>query len=250
MTRIFLCLLVLLPLSAHAASDYKKPRQMAWPFDGVMGRVDQQSAQRGFQVYKEVCAACHGIHRVAFRNLAAIGFSEGEVKTIAADYTVVDGPNEDGELFERAARPSDKFPKPYPNANAARAAQNGAYPPDLSLIVKARMDGANYLYSLLTGYEDAPADFKIGEGLHYNPYFPGKKIAMAAPLSDGQVEYQDGTEATVEQMSKDVVSFLQWAAEPDMEARKRMGMKVMVFLFIMTVFFYVAKKRIWSRIEK
>ena len=250
MIRILFSLIIMAPLAAQAAGDVHHPKQMSWPFSGFAGKVDKQSAQRGFQVYKEVCAACHGINRIAFRNLQALGFSEGEVKTIAADYSVVDGPNDDGEMFERAGRPSDRFPKPYPNEKAARAAQNGAYPPDLSLMVKARHDGANYIHSLLTGYEDTPEGFKIDDGLYYNPYFPGMKIAMAAPLSDGQVEYQDGTEATMEQMSIDVVNFLQWAAEPEMEERKRMGMKVMVFLFIMTVFFYIAKKRVWARIEK
>ena len=234
---------------ALAAGEYKEPRQMDWPFAGPLGRVDEVAAQRGFQVYKEVCAACHGIKRVPFRRLADIGFSEAEIKAIAADYTVMDGPNDDGEMFERPARPSDKFPSPYANEKAARAIHGGAYPVDQSLIVKARKDGANYVYSLLTGYQEAPEGFAVPDGAHYNPYFPGKVIKMANPLNDGQVTYQDGTEATVDQMAYDVVNFLQWAGEPEMQERKSMGMKVLIFLSIMTVFFYLAKKRIWKDVK-
>lgn len=243
-------LAVAVPMLASAAGDLKHPKQQVWPFSGPLGRVDMQAAQRGFQVYKEVCAACHGIHRVAFRNLEGIGFSEGEIKTIAAEYSVMDGPNDDGEMFERSGRPSDKFPAPFANEKAGRAMHNGAYPHDLSLMVKARPDGANYLYSLLTGYEPAPEGFDLPQGAHYNPYFPGHVIKMPSPLnSDGQVTYQDGTEATIHQMAYDVTNFLQWAAEPEMQERKSMGMKVMIFLLVMTGFFYAAKKRIWSRLD-
>lgn len=233
-----------------AASDQKKPLQVHWSFDGVFGKVDKQSAQRGFQVYKEVCAACHGISRVAFRTLSDIGFSEAEIKALAAGYMIKDGPGDDGEMFERAGKPSDYFPSPYANENAARAAQNGAYPPDLSLIVKARPDGANYLYSLLVGYGQAvPEHHQVPEGMHYNPYFPGGNIAMPAPISEGQVSFEDGTQASIDQMSRDVVNFLQWAAEPEMEARKQMGIKVLIYLAIMTVFLYIAKRSIWRRIH-
>ena len=168
---------------AHASGDQHPPKRVDWVFDGMLGTVDKQSAQRGFQVYKEVCAACHGLSRVAFRTLTDIGFSEAEVKALAKDYSVKDGPNDDGEMFERPGLPSDKFVPPYANENAARASNNGAYPPDLSLIVKARPDGANYLYSLLTGYEEAPADAHLSDGQYYNPYFPGHKLAMPAPLA-------------------------------------------------------------------
>jgi ubiquinol-cytochrome c reductase cytochrome c1 subunit len=224
------------------------PRQMNWAFDGAFGTVDKPAAQRGLQVYKEVCAACHGLKRVAFRNLTEIGFSEAEVKALAASYMVKDGPNDDGEMFERPGKPSDHFVSPFANEQAARAANNGAYPPDLSLIVKARPDGANYLYSLMTGYTEAPADVTLNPGMNYNPYFPTHQIAMPAPLSDGRVEYQDGTAASVDQMSRDLTVFLQWAAEPEMEHRKQMGIKVLIYLVIFTAFMYIAKKRIWRRV--
>ena len=250
MKRTLFFALLMFPIAAFAAGDVKHPKQMAWPFEGPLGRVDVQSAQRGFQVYREVCAACHGIKRVAFRNLMDIGFSEGEVKTIASESTIIDGPNDDGEMFERPGRPSDHVPSPYANEKAARALHNGAYPPDLSLIIKARHDGANYVHSLLTGYADAPEGVTVPEGAHYNPYFPGGIIKMAPPLvSDGQVTYQDETNPTIDQMSIDIVNFLQWTAEPEMQERKSMGMKVMFFLLVMTGFFFVAKKRIWKDIE-
>lgn len=326
---------------ALASGDAHHPEQVDWPFDGVRGTFDKPAIQRGFQVYKEVCSTCHGLHRVPFRALEGAGFSEAEVKSLAAGYSVADGPNDQGEMFERPGRPSDFLPSPYANEQAARAINNGAYPPDLSLIIKARHDGANYVHALLNGYEPAPAyscktvngegacvqfhrispqaaeeklaalkeleaaqaeaakdapapaakageaaapaeapvktakegdlyfcsdivhneevvDGKtvktescneVGKTMHYNPYFPGKQIAMPQPLKAEQVDYQDGTKASVEQMSRDVVNFLQWAAEPEMENRKRMGIRVMLFLGVFTVFFYIAKKRIWSRIE-
>ena len=228
-------------------------KHVNWPFDGVFGSVDRASAQRGFQVYKEVCSACHSMRLLSYRNLSEIGFSEAEIKVIAADYMVEDGPDDAGDMFERPARPSDRFYQPFPNANAARASNNGAFPADLSLLVKARTNGADYLYSLLTGYEsedEIPADVKMGVGMHYNPYFPGKQIAMPPPMYGGEVEYMDGTVATVDQMSRDMVNFLQWAAEPEMEQRKAMGVKVILFMLVFTVFFYLAKKRIWARLKK
>lgn len=238
---------LLLAGSAMASADTHAPKQMQWGFDGVLGRVDQQSAQRGFQVYKEVCSACHSLKRVAFRTLEGIGFSEAEVKSLAAGYTIQDGPNDAGEMFERPGLPSDVFPKPHANDKAAAAANGGAVPPDLSLIIKARPDGANYVYSLLTGYgHEVPEHVSVPEGAHYNPYMAGGVIKMAPPLSNGSVTYQDGTEASLEQQAKDVVNFLQWAAEPEMEQRKFMGIHVMIFLGIMTFFFYRVKKRVWS----
>lgn len=232
-----------------ASQDSIPPKKIFWPFDGFRGVVDRQSAQRGFQVYKEVCSACHGLAHLSYRHLKAIGFSDAEVKEIAKAYTVKDGPNEQGEMFERPAIPSDPFFKPFPNEQAARAANNGALPVDLSLVIKARENGANYVYSVLTGYMDAPSDFNLGSGLYYNPYFHGRQIAMPSPLSDGLVHYADGTKATVDQMAEDVVIFLQWAAEPEMENRKSMGLKVMFFLLVFSIVSYLAKKRIWSKIE-
>lgn len=232
-----------------SSSDQHHPKEMLWSFDGITGKVDKRSAQRGFQVYKEVCSGCHSLRLLSYRNLESLGFSEAEVKAIAAGASVKDGPNDAGDMFDRPGRPSDKFVSPFANDNAARASNGGALPPDLSLLVKARPNGANYLYSILTGFENPPADFHLGTGMNYNPYFPGKQIAMAKPLNDDQVTYQDGTTATVDQMSRDVVNFLQWAAEPEMEQRKTMGIKVLIYLGVFTVLFYLAKKRIWSRLK-
>lgn len=232
------------------ASETEPPRQEQWSFDGIFGRFDKQAIQRGFQVYKEVCSACHSLELLYFRNLEEIGFSKEEVISLAASYQVQDGPNDQGEMFMRPGKLYDKFVGPYANEQAARAANNGAFPPDFSLLVKARPDGANYIHALLNGYGDTPpADVKIPDGMYYNPYFPGNQIAMPPPLTDGMVTYEDGTAATVSQMSYDVVNFMQWAAEPEMEKRKAMGLKVIVYLFIFTIIFYVAKSRIWSKLK-
>lgn len=240
---------IMLSAAAFASSGEHPPKRVDWAFDGVFGQVDKRAAQRGFQVYKEVCSACHGLKRIAFRNLSEIGFTEAEIKALASGYQVKDGPNDDGEMFERAGKASDYLPSPYANEQAARAVQNGAYPPDLSLIIKARHDGANYVYSLLTGYAAAPSDMHMSDGMHYNPYFPGGQIAMAPPLSDGQVTYEDGTNASVDQMAQDVVTFLQWAAEPEMEARKSMGIKTLLYILIFTAFMYAAKRKLWRRVH-
>jgi len=234
---------------AVASGDQKHPRHMEWAFDGVLGHVDKQAAQRGFQVYKEVCSACHSLDRVAFRSLSEIGFTEAEIKSLAASYEVTDGPNDDGEMSKRPGKPSDHFVAPFANEKAAAAANSGAAPPDLSLIIKARPDGANYVYSLLTGYTQAPADMQVGEGLHYNPYFPGEQIRMAPPIADDQIAYADGTKASVDQMSHDVVTFLQWAAEPEMGARKSMGLKVLAYLLAFTIVAYLAMKRVWKNVH-
>lgn len=241
---------LMLAAAPAMASDHAKLKQVDWAFDGVFGKRDVLSVQRGFQVYKEVCSACHSLKRVAFRQLQGIGFSEAEVKSLAASYTVKDGPNDMGEMFERPGRPSDKFPGPYANDNAARASNNGALPPDMSLLAKARVDGPNYIYSLVTSYgHEVPEGMSIPEGAHYNPIMPGGVIKMAPPLRDDSVTYQDGTAATLDQEARDVVNFLQWAAEPEMDARKHMGIRVMMFLAVMTGFFYVVKKRIWSNLH-
>lgn len=237
----------LIAAPALASTGATEPKQMDWAFDGVFGKFDQPSIQRGMQVYKEVCSSCHSLNRVPFRKLQDAGFSEAEVKSLAASYTVKDGPNDMGEMFERPGRPSDKFPAPYANDNAARAANGGALPPDQSLLVKAREDGANYIYSLLTGYgATVPEHHEVPQGSYYNPYFPGGNIKMMPPLHEDGVTYQDGTKATVDQQAHDIVNFLQWAAEPEMEERKRMGIHVMLFLGAMTCFFYLVKKRVWS----
>lgn len=245
------CAIVVLASSVYAATEHDQIalRKETWSFDGVFGHVDKASAQRGFQVYSQVCASCHSLDLVSYRSLMHLGFSEAEVKAIAAQVTVTDGPNDEGEMFDRSGRISDRFVAPYANEQAARASNGGAFPPDLSLMIKARPDGANYVHSILTGYEEAPADMALAPGMNYNRYFPGHQIAMPAPLSEGIVEYQDGTEANVEQMSKDVVNFLQWAAEPEMEVRKGMGLKVLIYLAIFTVLFFAAKKVIWRNIK-
>jgi ubiquinol-cytochrome c reductase cytochrome c1 subunit len=258
MKKIFL-ILVLLPNLLWASDSHNSnqlstnaihPKQMKWEFDSIFGRFDRASIQRGYQVYKEVCSACHSLELVSYRNLQAIGFSEEEVKQIASQYLVTDGPDDEGEMFERAALPSDKFVGPYANEQVARASNGGAYPPDLSLIVKARHDGANYVYSLITGFADAPEGFHMSEGKNYNPYFEGRQIGMPEPIADdGQVEYQDGTYATKEQMAIDVVNFLQWAAEPETESRKKMGVRTMIFLGLLFVILIAAKKAVWKDLK-
>ena len=237
--------------NAAQASGNKTPPPPSrnWSFTGLLGTFDHGALQRGFQVYNEVCAGCHSLRLVAYRNLIDIGFTEDQVKKIAAEMEVQDGPNDEGEMFDRPARASDRFVKPFPNENAARAANNGAFPPDLSLIVKARKDGANYLHALMTGYKDPPADKPLPEGMAYNLYFPGSQIAMPAPLSEDGVEYTDKTKATVAQMASDVTTFLAWAAEPELEARKRLGAKVILFLLVLTGLLYAVKRKIWADVH-
>jgi ubiquinol-cytochrome c reductase cytochrome c1 subunit len=223
-----------------------------WTFKGLFGKFDRASLQRGYQVYTEVCAACHSMKYLSYRNLSEKGgpeFSVAQVKAIAASFEVTDGPNSDGEMFNRPGKLSDKFVMPYENVKAAEAANGGAYPPDMSVLVKARGGGVDYIYSLLQGYEEAPSGMILDEGVHYNKYMYGNKIKMSAPLSDGIIDYSDGTNASVEQMSKDVTTFLMWAAEPSLEARHQMGFKAIVYLIILTILVYFSMKRIWSRIE-
>ena len=223
-----------------------------WSFKGLFGKFDRGSLQRGYQVYTEVCSSCHSMKYLSYRNLAEKGgpeFTEAQAKAIAASFEVTDGPNADGEMFTRPGKLSDKFVMPYENVKAAQAANGGAYPPDMSVLVKARGGGANYIYSLLQGYEDPPLGITLDEGVHYNKYMYGNKIKMSNPLSEGLVEYSDGTNASVEQMSKDVTTFLMWTAEPHLEARHQMGFKAIVYLIILTILVYFSMKRIWSRIE-
>ena len=231
--------------AALAAEDKELPER-DWSFSGIFGQFDRGAMQRGLQVYREVCSGCHGLRFIAFRNLGALGYGEDEIKAIAAEYSIEDGPNEEGEMFERPGRPSDRFPSPFPNDKAAAANNNGAVPPDLSLIVKARTGGADYVHGLLTGYAEPPGDLEILEGQNYHLYFPGNVTAMAPPLFEDAVEYGDGTPATVERMATDVATFLAWTAEPEMEERKSMGIGVMLFLLVFTGVLYAVKRKVWA----
>lgn len=237
--------------SALAAGGGGEPvPSQDWSFSGPFGTYDKASMQRGLKVYRNVCASCHSLKRVYFRNLEALGYEEGQIKTIAAEYTVVNElPNEEGDMFERTAKPSDKFPSPFENDNAAKFANGGAMPPDLSLITKARANGPNYLYALLTGYEEVPHGEELASGQSWNKYFPGHKLSMAAPLSDGVVGYEDGSPETTEQYARDVTHFLTWAADPYMEERKKMGMKVILFLIVFAGILYAVKRRIWADVH-
>lgn len=232
--------------TASAAGDVIEYPDRSWSWEGPFGTFDRASLRRGLQVYLEVCASCHGLELVAYRDLADVGFSEAEIKVIAEEAEIEDGPNEEGDMFTRPGRPYDRFASPFPNDNAARASNGGALPPDLSLMTKARFNGADYLYALMTGYEDPPADFELLDGMNYNAYFPGRQIAMIQPIYDDLVEYADGTSATVSQIAADVVTFLAWAAEPELEERKRAGIKVVIFLVVFTGFAYALKRHFWS----
>tara|TARA_B100001121_G_scaffold112435_1_gene99044 strand:+ start:608 stop:1387 length:780 start_codon:yes stop_codon:yes gene_type:complete len=223
-----------------------------WSFKGPFGKFDRAALQRGYQVYNEVCSSCHSMKYLSYRNLTQTGgpeFSEAQAKAIAASFEVKDGPNADGEMFLRPGRLSDKFVMPYENEKAAQAANGGAYPPDMTVLVKARGGGVDYIYSLLQGYEDPPTGVSLDDGVYYNKFMYGNKIKMSNQLSDGLVEYSDGTNATVEQMAKDVTTFLMWTAEPHLETRHRMGFKAIVYLIILTILVYFSMKKIWSRIE-
>ncbi|MCJ8509515.1 cytochrome c1 [Rhizobium lemnae] len=245
-----------------------KPKNLEWSFAGPFGKYEKGQLQRGLKIYKEVCAACHSMNLVAFRTLENLGYSEAQVKAFASEYEVQDGPNDDGEMFTRKAVPSDHFPSPFPNKQAAAAANGGAAPPDFSLIAKARgitrgfplfvgdiftqyqEGGPDYIYSLLTGYQEAPQGVDVPTGTHFNPYFANAvALAMAPPLSDGQVTYDDGSPQTLDQYAKDVSAFLMWAAEPHLEERKRTGFMVMVFLAIFTILVYLTKKSVYANKE-
>jgi ubiquinol-cytochrome c reductase cytochrome b/c1 subunit len=250
-----------------SAAEQENPPRQKWSFAGPFGKYDRGEVQRGFKVYKEVCATCHGLSYIAFRNLAepgGPGYSAAQASAVASEYKIKDGPNDQGEMFERPGRAADRFPSPFPNEQAARVANGGAYPPDLSLIAKARTyergfpwfvfdiftqyqeQGPDYLVALLNGYEQAPAGFTLPAGSNYNKYFPGHAIGMPKPLNDGQVTYEDGAPQTVAQYSKDVTSFLMWAAEPHMEQRKRIGFQVFIFLILLSGLLYFTKKKVWA----
>jgi ubiquinol-cytochrome c reductase cytochrome c1 subunit len=245
-TVLALGLAGLAPAMALAAEGHIALKSMSWPTDGMFGTFDRAAVQRGFQVYREVCSACHGVKYVAYRNLASLGYSEDQIKAIAAEATVNDGPNDEGEMFDRPGLPFDHITGPYPNPQAAAAANGGKAPPDLSLLAKAREGGESYIYSILTGYEDPPADVEVPEGGHYNAYFPGHVIAMPPPLNPDQVTFADGTSGSVSQMAQDVAQFLGWAAEPKLEERKGMGVKVLLFLVVLTGLTFALKRKIWA----
>jgi ubiquinol-cytochrome c reductase cytochrome b/c1 subunit len=257
--------LLLVTGATFAAEGQKPAKGVSFSFEGPFGHFDKAQLQRGYKVYKEVCSSCHSMNYVSFRNLAdegGPGFTAEQVKALAATYTVQDGPNESGEMLERPGAASDRFPAPFPNEQAARSANGGAYPPDLSLLTKARpgwfgtfnqlvngIGGPQYVYSVLTGYEDPPAELaaEAPEGKSYNPYFAnGHWIGMGAPLSDGQVEFDDGSPNTVDAMAKDVAAFLAWTAEPKMEERKRTGFMVIIYLGVLALMLYLVKKKIWA----
>jgi ubiquinol-cytochrome c reductase cytochrome c1 subunit len=258
---------------AFAAGETPVPPQLSWSFQGPFGTFDRAAMQRGFKVYREVCQSCHGINRVYFRNLSQPGgpeFSAAQVRALAAEYKIQDGPNDAGDMFERPGRPADRFPAPFPNENAAAAANGGKAPPDLSLMAKARTyergfpwfvidalrqyseNGADYLVALLTGYRDPPPGVEVPPGGHYNEYYPGHIIAMPKPMSDGQIEYpkdangQPVAPETVAQYARDLTHFLAWTAEPHLEARKRMGFVVILVLLVLTGLMYFTKKKVWA----
>jgi len=267
------------PAAEHAAAveehgetphyPIKQPVRQDWSFAGVFGKYDPAQVQRGFQVYKEVCSSCHSLNLVAFRTLAddrGPYFSEEQVKALAAEYQITDGPDDAGDMFQRPGRPSDHFPPPFANPQAAAAANGGAAPPDLSLMAKARgvgrgfpwflLDGVttyqeggpDYIHALLTGYEDPLAGVTVSQGTHYNPYFAsGPALAMPKPLSDGQVTYTDGSPQTVDQYATDVAAFLMWTAEPTLGDRKELGFRVLIFLIVFAVLMYLTKRRVWAK---
>ena len=249
--KIFLIIFIT-GLSNVAYSEEKKAEFIKnnWSFKGVFGTFDRASLQRGYQVYQEVCSGCHSVQHLSYRNLSEKGGPEfllDEAKAIAAQFEVTDGPNEDGEMFVRPGRLSDKFVSPFQNVKAAAAANGGAYPPDMSVLAKARKGGADYIYSLLLGYEEAPAGYELDDGVYYNKYMSGHKIMMADPLSDGAIEYTDGTKTSKAQMAKDITTFLVWASDPHLEARHKMGFKVFFYLIILLTLVYLSKQKVWSR---
>jgi len=242
----FVCAAALLSAFFGGSAAMAADGPPKWSFDGIFGSYDRAALKRGFQVYHDVCSACHSLNLVYYRNLQEIGFSQDEVKAIAGEKQVTDGPNDQGEMFQRPARPNDHFVPPFANEQLARLANNGALPPDLSVIVKAREGGPDYIYSIMTGFVDPPEGFKVPDGMFYNAAFPGHAIAMPPPLSEGVVTYADQTPATVRQMSEDVVIFLNWAAEPELEARKKLGLQTMIFLVLLTAMLYAVKRKVWS----
>ncbi len=259
------------PQAAQAQGhDVAQPPQLKWSFSGPFGKYNQAQLQRGFKIYREVCANCHSLELLSFRNLAedgGPGYSPAQAATVAAEAKIKDGPNDAGEMFERAGRPADRFPAPFPNDAAARAANGGSLPPDLSVIAKARTyergfpwfvidmftqyqeQGPDYIAALVKGYEEPPKSMNMPAGMSFNKYFPGHMIGMAAPLQAGQVTFDDGSPATIDQYSQDISAFLMWAAEPHLNARKRLGLQVMIFLIVFAGLLYFTKKKVWSDVH-
>ena len=249
---LFIYLIIIISCNNSVAEEKVSLLKNKWSFEGIFGTFDRASLRRGYQVYNEVCSTCHSINLLSYRNLSEKGgpeFSLESTKNIAASFEVIDGPNSEGEMFTRPGRLSDKFIKPYPNVQAAKSANGGAYPPDMSVLVKARGGGANYIYSILLGYEDPPEGFNLDEGVYYNKYMPGNNIKMPNVLSDGLLDYEDGTGATVQQMAKDVSTFLTWVSEPSLEARHKIGFKVILYLIILALLVYLSMKKLWLRVE-
>jgi ubiquinol-cytochrome c reductase cytochrome c1 subunit len=251
--RIFLSFLILFFLSTNlwsSESSHKEMPKHNWSFNGITGTFDKAALKRGYQVYREVCSGCHSMKLLYYRDLLDIGFSEVQIKAIASEYTVLDGPNDDGEMYERPARLADRFVAPFANDNEARANNNGAYPADLSVITKAMKYGEDYIYNLLLGYkDDPPSDVNVGEGMYYNEWMDGNQISMPAPLYDESVDYEDGTSNNVEQLAQDVVTFLKWSAEPELEVRKNLGIKVILFFIILGFIVYLVKNRLWREVH-
>lgn len=249
-TLLAASLVVGLGTGAAEALEVTQIPSQEWSFSGLFGTFDRAQLQRGYQVYKEVCHSCHSLQFIAFRNLEKLGFTPDQVQAIAAEFEVQDGPNDEGDMFMRPAKAADHVPPPFPNPQAARAANNGALPPDLSLIVDARKGGVDYVHAVLVGYRDPPPEgFQLSEGMYYNEFFPAHQIAMPPPLSDGRVEYADGTEATLDQQAKDVSAFLAWTSEPNLEERRRMGVSVLLFVLVLTGLLYALKRQIWSDVH-
>jgi cytochrome c1 len=243
---------LVLPGSAILAAEGSKIPAQSWSFSGPFGTYDRAQLQRGYKVYREICSNCHSMRLLSYRNLGEPGgpeFPAATVAAIAAQDEVTDGPNDKGEMFKRPARPSDRFRSPFPNPEAARAANGGALPPDLSVIAKAREGGPDYIHALLTGFRAPPPGFQLAQGMHYNEVFPGHQIAMPPPLSDGVVAYTDGTKPTVDNYAKDVAAYLMWAAEPKLEERHKLGLRVMIFLVVFAGIMYLAKRSVWARLH-
>ena len=245
-------LLFLFNSTSFAAEKLPPLLKQDWSFQSFFGKFDRASLQRGYQVYTEVCSSCHSMQYLSYRNLAEKGgpeFSLEQAKAIASNFEVTDGPNSDGEMFQRPAKLSDKFVMPYSNVEEAKLSNGGAYPPDMTVLLKARKGGADYIYSVLLGYEDPPEGMKLDDGVYYNKYMYGQKIKMPKQLYEDLVTYADGTPATPEQMAKDVTTFMAWTAEPKLEERHKFGFRVIIYLVILTILVYFSMKKIWSRIE-